>query len=63
MPKEKRETVTIKVSKDTYNELVKSRAMAELQTGRRFSMDEVVKGLLEQAKEYRFQVQKSPKAP
>jgi len=46
---EKTEYVTIKVSKDVYEDIIRAKALMEIQTGKRHSMNSAIKGLLEYA--------------
>jgi hypothetical protein len=52
--KKKEKLVTVKVSESTYRELIKSKAAAELQLEKRLSMDWVIRGLLDQAPEWKM---------
>ena len=50
----------MKVKESTYSELIKSQAAAVLQTGKKLSMDKVIRGLLEQAPQYKMKIREEP---
>jgi len=56
----KEKLVTVKVKESTYSELIKSQAAAVLQTGKKLSMDKVIRGLLEQAPQYKMKIREEP---